>query len=124
MSKRTVPTDERERRKQSRLHKLKTNMPACKACGEDDWRVMQEHHLAMRKHDNLVVILCANDHRRVTDDQNDHPKVLPGGDEFFARVGKFLKGLADLLRIILDCLSGFGDELIARANLSALRARK
>jgi hypothetical protein len=120
MTKRTQHSDAREHRKQARAHKVGTDKFDCAAgCGESDWRVMQEHHLGARKHNDFIVLLCANDHCRVTDDQKDHPKVLPGGDEFLARVGKFLKGLVDLLRIILEHLNDFANELIARANLSA-----
>ena len=88
-------------------------------CGNSDWRVIEEHHPDTRKRDDLVVLLCANHHRLVTYDQKDHPRELPGCDEFLARVGNSLKGLVDMLRIVLDRLSEFGDELITRANESA-----
>jgi hypothetical protein len=121
MAKRKVPTDESEHRKQSRLHKLGTNKPHCAACGNSDWRVIEEHHPASRKRDKLVVLLCANDHRIVTDDQKDHPPGVDGCDPFLLSVGNFLLGLADMFAIIIERLYEFGETLIARANESPLK---
>jgi hypothetical protein len=121
MTKRKYPADDSELRKQSRLHKLGTNTPRCATCGNSDWRVIEEHHPDTRKRDDLVVLLCANHHRLVTYDQNDHPKELPGCDELLARIGNFLLGLADMLAIILDRLYEFGEALMVRANESALK---
>jgi hypothetical protein len=116
MSKRKIPTDESERRKQSRLHKLGTNTPHCATCGNSDWRVIEEHHPDSRKRDKLVVLLCANDHRIVTDEQKDHPPGVDGCDPFLLSVGNFLLGLADMFAIIIERLYEFGETLIARAN--------
>lgn len=110
------PTDDYERRKQSRLHKLGTNHPRCGCCPETDWRVFELHHIAGRKHDETETPICANDHRRLSDSQKDHPKTEPGGDEFLAKVGNFLLGLADLFELIFERLREFGESLIARAN--------
>jgi hypothetical protein len=117
MTKRHRPTDDQERRKQDRFHKLGTNNPCCATCGNNDWRVLEEHHVGTRKREKLVVLLCANDHRILTDYQNDHPKDHSDADDFLARAGHFLLGLADMLRLILDRLYEFGEELIYRANL-------
>lgn len=120
MAKRNVPSDDCERRKQSRLHKLGTNNPRCAECGNSDWRVIEEHHPAGRKHDSRVVLICANHHRILTDAQKDHPNTEPNSDEFLAKVGNFLLGLADMLELIIHCLYEFGEALIARANETAL----
>lgn len=116
MTKRHEDEDKHERRKQSRLHKLGTNNPRCAICGKADWRVIEEHHPDTRKRDDLVVLVCANDHRILTHDQKDHPSELPGGDPFLASVGNFLLGLADMLRMVIDRLYEFGLELLQRAN--------
>jgi len=105
-----------ERRKQSRLHKLGTNAPHCATCGIDDWRVIQEHHPDTRKHDDLTVLLCANHHCIVTDDQKDHPKQQEDCDELLYRIGNFLLGLADMLKLILERLYDYGNALVQRAN--------
>lgn len=120
MKKRTsIETDNGERRKQARLHKLGTNHPRCAVCGNADWRVIEEHHPDTRKHDNLVVLLCANDHRIVTDDQKDHPKQHENSDNDLFRIGNFLLGLADMLKLILDRLYEYGSALIEKANSTA-----
>jgi hypothetical protein len=121
MSKGKLSTDNSERRKQSRLHKLGTNTPHCAICGNSDWRVIEEHHPDSRKRDNLVVLLCANDHRIVTADQKDHPPGANGCDPFLLSVGNFLLGLADMFALIIERLREFGKNLITRANEAALK---
>jgi hypothetical protein len=121
MSKLKASTNDCERRKQSRLHKLGTNTPHCATCGNSDWRVIEEHHPDSRKRDKLVVLLCANDHRIVTDNQKDHPPGINGCDPFLLSVGNFLLGLADLFAVIIERLYEFGETLITRANEVALK---
>lgn len=60
--------------------------------------------------------MCANCHRRLSDDQRDHPKVNDAADAYIARIGNFLIGLADLFELILEHLREFGDALIKRAS--------
>jgi hypothetical protein len=121
MAKKKPPTDEYERRKQSRLHKLGTNNPRC-LCGNSDWRCIEEHHVDTRRRDTLVVLVCANCHRILTYDQKEHPKELLNCDEFLASVGNFLLGLAGMLRIILDRLYEYGEALIVRANGTVVKS--
>ena len=106
----------RERRKQKRLDALGSNDPHCGICGEPDWRTLELHHVAGRHHDAEMVPLCRNCHRKVTDDQKDHPAFNPTADPMFASIGHFLLGLADMLRIIIVKLTEFGLALIARSN--------
>jgi hypothetical protein len=120
-SNRNPRTDDYERRKQTRLHKLGTNNPRCAICGNSDWRVIEEHHPDTRKRDKLVVHVCANCHRILSDDQKDHPEELQGCDEFFASGGKLLLGLVNMLALILERLREFGEALIARANEAGLK---
>ena len=105
-----------ERRKQKRLDALGSNDPHCGICGEPDWRTLELHHVAGRHHDDEMVPLCRNCHRKVTDDQKDHPAFDPDADPMLAGIGHFLLGLADMLRIILAKLSEFGLALIARSS--------
>lgn len=107
---------DRERREQRRLETLGTNEPRCGMCGETDWRVMELHHVADHGRDETVVCICANDHRRVTDDQKDHPAFDPNADPLLDKIGHFLLGLADILRIIVTKLYEFGLALIVRAS--------
>src|SRR4051794_16408142 len=122
MSERKSPSDDYERRRQSRLHKIGTNTPRCAICGDPDWRVIEEHHPDTRKRDHLVVLLCANHHRLVTDDQKDHPSENPECDELLVRIGNFILGLADMLALIIDRLYEYGNALVARANETIVSA--
>lgn len=105
----------RETRKQARLEKLGTNKPCCAICGETDWRIFELHHVAGQGRDPTVVPVCANCHRRLTDDQKDHPSSNVD-DPQLDRIGHFLLGLADMLRLIVEKLREFGHALIARAR--------
>jgi len=106
-----------ERRKQSRLEKLGTNNPICGTCGERDWRCLERHHVADFGRDDATVNICRNCHRKVSDDQKDHPAYDPNADRMLDSIGHFLIGLADLLRLIIEKLVEFGHALIARAAL-------
>ena len=107
----------KERRKQKRLEKLGTNNPVCGICGERDWRCLEDHHVADFKRDDLTVSICRNCHRKVSDDQKDHPVFNPTADPTMDRIGHFLLGLADLLTLIVEQLYIFAQMLIDRASL-------
>lgn len=109
----------RERRRQRIIERLGTDTPRCAACGEDDVRCLEAHHVAGRRYDPLTSVLCANCHRKVTDAQKDHPLPLPNGDAFLENVGHFLLGLADMLRIVLEKIAALGEALIGRACSAA-----
>jgi hypothetical protein len=99
--------------------RLGVDTPRCAHCGLDDVRCLEAHHIAGRKFDDPTVILCRNCHRILSDDQRDHPP--PIGDEptLHERIAHFLKGLADLLALLVTKLHEFGDELIAFAKHEA-----
>ena len=108
-----------ERRKQLRLEKLGTNEPRCGICGYDRWQAIEEHHVAGRQYDHVTVKLCRNCHRVASDAQCDHPKAAEPGDPALFAIGRFLLGLADMLRVIVDRLFAFGQEITARAATPA-----
>lgn len=107
---------ERERRRQKRLERLGTNTPHCGICGEGDDRTLELHHVAGRQHDDTLVIVCRNCHRKVTDDQKDHPAFDPDADPMLPSIGHFLLGLADMLRIVMGRLHEFALALIDRSS--------
>ncbi len=106
----------REIRKQRRLEKLGTNSPICGTCGETDYRTLEKHHVAGRKHDHDTVIICRNCHRMVSDDQKDHPAINANADAMLSAIGMFLLGLEDLLELVIEKLAAFGLALIERAE--------
>lgn len=105
----------REIRKQRRLEKLGCNSPLCGECGESDWRCLELHHPADFGCDDGTVILCRNCHRKVSDDQKSHPAFDPAADPTLHAIGRFLLGLADLLRLAIEKLTAFGLMLIEQA---------
>lgn len=105
-----------ERRKQFRLEKLGTNEPRCGTCGEDRWQCMEAHHPAGQAHDPSTVLQCRNCHRVASDSQCDHPNSAQPSDPALFAIGRFLLGLADMLRVIVEKLIAFGQELTARAS--------
>lgn len=105
----------REQRKQRRFEALGTNEPNCCICGEDDWRCMELHHAADFGCDDTTVIACRNCHRKLSDSQKDHPPFDPNADPTLHAIGRFLLGLADMLRRILEKLTIFGEQLIKRS---------
>lgn len=106
----------KEVRRQWRLEKLGTNAPRCGVCGETDDRCLEWHHVAGRRRDDGTVAICRNCHRKVSDDQKDHPVFDAAADPMLDRIGHFLLGLADLLRLIIEKLTVFGMALIERAS--------
>lgn len=106
---------EYERRKQRRLQALGTNKPRCGSCGEDRWQTLELHHLAGQAHDDQVVIQCRNCHRVLSDAQRDHPAPQESAEPYVEMIGRFLLGLADMLRFIAERLQEFGRHLIELA---------
>lgn len=47
-----------------------TTRPACICCGEDDPKVLEDHHVYGRGYSDDVVPLCKNCHAKVTAGQN------------------------------------------------------
>jgi hypothetical protein len=109
----------RETRRQNALDRLGANNPRCIICSEDDWRTLEFHHIAGRAFDGDGAILCRNCHRKLSDDQKDHPKPLQMQPSTPERIGHFLLGLADLLAMLVEKLRAFGADLIGAAGKTA-----
>ena len=108
---------DKEDRKQRRLRRLGTQNPICAACGEAESAVLELHHMAGRKHDDALVIVCANCHRKLSDKQLDHVvsrPTRPNGQ--LARVEHRLLGLTDLLVITVESLQKLRAHLIERSR--------
>jgi len=88
----------------------------CGMCGESDWRTIEQHHVADYGRDETVALLCRNCHRKVSDDQKDHPAPFVSGEPMLETIGHFLLGLADMLRTIAPRLQAFGRWLIEYAR--------
>lgn len=109
----------RERRKQSRLDQLGTDRPICSHCLESDWRCLELHHLSENQTTEDCSIECRNCHRKLSDDQKDHPSIDKNhAPSMIERIGYYLLGLADFFRLLVDSLTQFGHLLIDYARHS------
>ena len=92
----------REERLERMLRRLGGRNPACVSCGEDDPRCLELHHPTGRKFSDDVVCICRNCHRKVSDDQKDHPSNRSGLDmKHLTQIRKLL-GRADLFRLLAE----------------------
>lgn len=108
--------DDKEARKQKRLEILGSNNPVCVICGENDWRCLEEHHIAGQAYDDSLSNVCRNCHRKLSDDQKDHPQKIGGTPDTLETIGHFLLGLADLFALLVIKLREFGQLLIQSAQ--------
>ena len=111
-----------EVREEKRLQRLGTRTPSCVACGETDSRVMELHHIAGQKHHGDTAIVCRNCHRKLSDQQFDHPADQAGQNSMLATIGHYLVGLADLLVLLASTLVEFGKSLIKASQEPAALA--
>ena len=109
-------SERKEIRKQNRLEKLGTNNPVCVICGENDCRCLEAHHIAGKDYCDDLSIVCRNCHRKLSDDQYDHPKKLTKKPLRLEIIGHHLLGLSDLFYLISKSLNNFGHELINLAK--------
>ena len=105
----------REIRRQRALDRLGSSTPRCMHCGEDNPHCLEGHHVAGRANDDEIVIVCRNCHRKLSDDQRDHPPNRGMPPNPLDQTGRFLLGLADLFKMLVGRLEEFGRDLIARA---------
>ncbi len=112
----------KETRKQNRLEKLGNNHPVCVICGEDSWQCLEQHHIAGKDYSNDLCNICRNCHRKLSDDQNDHPKQISQPPTSLETIGHMLIGLADFFALLVERLREYGLQLIQAAKDSAGKA--
>jgi hypothetical protein len=114
--------DEEQRVKAARMRKAQERIgqrdATCPYCGEADPRCLEAHHIAGRKFAADTVAICRNCHRKLSDAQADHPKVLGEDPNWMERVGHMLDGLADLLGLAVQKLRELAKLLIEKAKLN------
>ncbi len=115
--------DESQKREAARERKARERLGfenfRCATCGENDPRCLELHHIAGQKFCDDVVPVCRNCHRKLSDDQKDHPQPIGGDPDWLERVGRFLLGLADFLLLIAKTLKQFGQTMIDKARALA-----
>lgn len=105
-------TPDREARREQALKRLGTRNPSCVVCSENDPLCLELHHIAGQKHHDDLSIVCRNCHRKLSDQQRDHPVDTPRQHPTMATIGHYLLGLADLFRLLAASLVQFGTWLI------------
>lgn len=111
--------NEKEMRKQNRLEKLGDNHPLCVICGEDNPHCLELHHIAGKTYGDDLCPVCRNCHRKLSDDQKDHPKQIGTPPTTIESIGHFLLGLADFLALLVTKLKEFGHYLIQSTRVAA-----
>jgi len=111
----TTTIKAKEVREQKRLERLGTDNPVCFTCREDDWRCFEQHHPAGQAYHDDVYNVCCNCHRKLSDDQQDHPKQATNPPTMIETIGRYLIGLADMFAMMVDTLRSFGHALIEMA---------
>ena len=106
----------KETRKQKRLEVLGSNNPVCVICGENDWRTLERHHIAGQAYGDELCNVCRNCHRKLSDDQKNHPKQVCKTPTNFEAIGHLLLGLADFLALLVSKLRECGQLLIQAAQ--------
>ncbi len=105
----------KEIRKQKRLESLESNHPICTLCGENDWRCLEQHHIAGQAYGDDLCTVCRNCHRKLSDDQKDHPKQIGKPPVALEAIGHLLLGLADFFALLVAKLRECGKFLIQAA---------
>ena len=109
----------KESRKQKRLETLGENNPACVICGEDNPFCLEKHHIAGQAYGDDLCTVCRNCHRKLSDDQKDHPKQISETPSALEAMGHLLIGLADFFTLLVIKLKECGQFLIQTAQAMA-----
>lgn len=104
---------DREDRLEQQYRRLRTRNPSCVGCAESNPFCLELHHIAGRKHDDDLSIVCRNCHRELTDQQHDHhPNCGEESGGRLVHIGHYLIGLCDLLAMVIEKLREFGIWLV------------
>lgn len=94
-----------EARQRARCERHGSEQPRCSVCGcADDRLLFERHHIAGRRCSKETVSVCANCHRRLSDDQYDHPALLSQSPAQLEMLAHLLLGVADLLVLVGEIL--------------------
>jgi hypothetical protein len=104
-----------ETRRQNALDRLGTNKPCCVVCGETDPHCLELHHLFGRKNDpDTLVIVCRNCHRKLSDAQKDHVKLVqPIEADPQSAIPLIVQALADLFHLLHSYFQNLANKLMS-----------
>ena len=106
-----------EMRERQAKRRLGSEHPICSICGNDDWRVLELHHIAGRAYDDrATIIVCKNCHAIMGDAQCDHPPASKEPHSILEIIGRFLLGCSDICAFVAVQFRQFGNWLIELAK--------
>ena len=88
----------------------------CTICGEDEVLCLIEDHVAGRKYDDALRLICENCDCKRTADQRCDPPPGPNPRNPFEVIGRWLLSLATYFDLLKDTLRRFGLFLIDLAK--------
>jgi len=107
--------DKNPKRTARREAKQRRRVPpgdVCVFCGEDDPRVLQEHHVMGRAHEpDLTVTSCLNDHAKATDGQFQEEAPLSATGNILDRVAAIFDVLAAFFRFLADSFNRLAGQV-------------
>ena len=100
----------RRGKEQKALDKFLAGAGCCIFCRIFDPFVLEEHHIAGRKHSAAMITVCANHHAILSRMQGSWPKEwLQEGLPIHLREALFFRGISDVFRLMSDELQGLDD---------------
>lgn len=106
----------KEARRRKAIERLGSRNARCAICGEGDPHCLELHHLAGERFGDDLVPVCRNCHRKLSDDQKDHPRPVGKEPDPVEKIAHLLLGLADLLVLVAERLKAFGLGLIEKVR--------
>lgn len=88
----------------------------CILCEEDEVLCLIEDHVAGRKHDDTLCLICENCDCKRTADQRCDPPPGPNPRNVFEVIGRWLLSIASYFQLLKDKLRQFGLFLIGLAR--------
>ena len=117
--------DKNPKRTARRGEKQRRRVPpgdVCCFCGEDDPRVLQQHHVMGRAHEpDVTVTSCLNDHAKATDGKLREEVPLSATDNVFDRVAAIFDALAAFFRFLAESLNRLAVQM--RSSIGKLDAQ-
>jgi hypothetical protein len=103
-------------RKRRKFWALGITNHVCALCPEDDPLCLEVEHPAGQAHDDTVILLCCNHHRKRTADQRCDPSPSENPRNVFEVIGRWLLSIASYFELLTNTLRRFGEYLINLAK--------
>jgi hypothetical protein len=106
---------ERQKKRQ-KFWRLGVTNHVCCLCPQADVLALIQDHVAGRKHDDTIRLICRNCDAMRTADQRCDPSPSENPQNVFEVIGRWLLSMASYFEILVDRLRLFGEFLINLAK--------